>query len=112
MTSVNGGALGTYGFNGDGKRVRKVEGGATTYYVNSAVLGSAACELNGTGTVNRVHVTAGGKEVAQLATDGAFYWLHTDHLGTPRRMTNSTGVVMFRGGVRPARESAVGMDYD
>ncbi len=101
MTSVNAGALGTYGYNGDGKRVRKVEGAATTYYVNSAVLGSAAFELNGSGTVNRVHVTAGGKEIAQLATDGAFYWLHTDHLGTPRRMTNSTGVVMFRGEYDP-----------
>ncbi len=101
MTSVNGGALGAYGYNGDGKRVRKVEDGATTYYVNSAVLGSAAFELNGSGTVNRVHVTAGGKEVAQLATDNSFYWLHTDHLGTPRRVTNSTDVVMFRGEYDP-----------
>ena len=101
MTSVNGGALGTYGYSGDGKRVRKVEGGATTYYVNSSVLGSALFELNGTGAVNRVHVTAGGKEIAQQATDGGFYWLHTDHLGTPRRMTNSNGTVMFRGEYDP-----------
>ena len=28
MTSVNAGALGTYGYNGDGKRVKKVEGGS------------------------------------------------------------------------------------
>ncbi len=101
MTSVNAGALGTYGYNGDGQRVKKVEGGATTYYVYSAVPGSAAFELNGSGVVNRVHVTAGGKEIAQLATDGGFYWLHTDHLGTPRRMTNSTGTVMFRGEYDP-----------
>jgi RHS repeat-associated protein len=46
-------------------------------------------------------VTAGGKEIAQLATDGGFYWLHHDHLGTPRKMTNSTGVVMFRGEYDP-----------
>ena len=101
MTSVNGGALGSFGYNGDGKRVKKVESGATTYYVNSSVLGAALFELNGTGVVNRVHVTAGGKEIAQLATDGGFYWLHTDHLGTPRRMTNSTGVVVFRGEYDP-----------
>ncbi len=28
-------------------------------------------------------------------------WLHTDHLGTPRRMTNNTGVVVFRGEYDP-----------
>ena len=81
--------------------MRKVESGATSYYVYSSMLGAAAFELTGTGGVQRVHVITGGKEVAQQATDGAFYWLHTDHLGTPRKMTNTTGVTVYRGEFDP-----------
>jgi RHS repeat-associated protein len=94
------------------------------------VLGGAAFEITGTGAIQRVHVTAGGKEIAQLATDGGFYWLHTDHLGTPRKMTNGVGVTVFRGEYDPhgnpllewstisnnkftgyERDAAAGIDY-
>ncbi len=41
LKNVNGGALGSYGYDGNGKRVKKSESGTTTYYVISSVLGSA-----------------------------------------------------------------------
>jgi RHS repeat-associated protein len=101
MKSVNGGAAGTFSYNGDGKRVKKADSYGTYYYVHSSVLGAAAFEVTVWGVIARVHVTAGGKEIAQLATDGGFYWLHTDHLGTPRKMTNGVGVTVFRGEYDP-----------
>jgi hypothetical protein len=38
--NVNGGSLGSYGYDGNGKRVKKSESGTTTYYVISSVLGA------------------------------------------------------------------------
>jgi len=34
--------------------------------------------------------------LALQATDGQFYWLHTDHLGSGRKLTNTSGAVVYR----------------
>jgi RHS repeat-associated protein len=38
----------------------------------------------------------GGSVVAQLNPNGNFYWLHLDHLGSGRKMTDSTGALVYR----------------
>ena len=42
LKNVNGGALGSYGYDGHGQRVQKAESGTTTYYVISSVLSCRA----------------------------------------------------------------------
>ena len=64
LKSVNGGTSGSYGFDGNGKRVKKTEGGASTYYVYSSVIGSAVMEVASAG-VQRAYVMNGGSVVAQ-----------------------------------------------
>ncbi|MBS1809953.1 MAG: hypothetical protein JST84_17465 [Acidobacteria bacterium] len=103
MVSVNSGTGGSYGFDGDGKRVKKIEGGGTVYYVESSVLGKTAFEVTNAG-LNRALIDA-GKTVAMLAPDGQFYWLHKDHLGTVRKMTSTTGTVTYRGEFDPHGKS-------
>jgi RHS repeat-associated protein len=100
MTAVSGYSGGSYGFDGDGKRVKKSEGGVTVYYVESSVLGKTAFEMTSNG-LNRALVDFAGSTVALLATDGQFYWNHADHLGTGRKMTNTTGAVVYRGEFDP-----------
>ena len=39
----------SYGFDGNGKRVKKTEGGASTYYVYSSVIGRAVMEVASAG---------------------------------------------------------------
>ncbi len=94
LKSVNKGSLGSYGYDGNGKRVKKTESGTTTYYVISSVLGSAM-EVTSAG-VQRAYVMNGGSVVAQLNPNGNFYWLHLDHLGSGRKMTDSTGAMTYR----------------
>ena len=95
LKSVNGGTSGSYGFDGNGKRVKKTEGGASTYYVYSSVIGSAVMEVTSAG-VQRAYVMNGGSVVAQRNPDGNFYWLHADHLGSGRKMTNASGNLTYR----------------
>ncbi|MFN7927226.1 MAG: hypothetical protein U0Y68_04640, partial [Blastocatellia bacterium] len=100
MVSVNSGVAGSYGFDGDGKRVKKTEGGGTVYYVESSMLGKTAFEVTSAG-LNRALVNLKGSVVALLATDGQFYWTHNDHLGTGRKLTSTTGAVVYRGEFDP-----------
>ncbi len=93
---TNGGASGSYGFDGNGKRVKKTEGGATIYYVYSTYIGDAVMEVSSAG-VQRAYVSGGrGQMVALRSTDGNFYWIHKDHLGSGRKMTNNSGNLTYR----------------
>ena len=97
-TASNG--TSSYGYDGDGKRVKKTENGATTYYVYSSKLGQSVMEVNSS-SVQRAYVYGGGKLVAMQATDGQFYWLHTNHLGNSRAMTDSSGNLTYKGQFDP-----------
>ncbi|MDX2040328.1 MAG: RHS repeat-associated core domain-containing protein [Acidobacteriota bacterium] len=90
----------SYGYDGDGKRVKKTENGATTYYVYSSKLGQSVMEVNSS-SVQRAYVYSGGKVVAMQATDGQFYWLHTNHLGNSRAMTDGSGNLTYKGQFDP-----------
>jgi RHS repeat-associated protein len=94
LKSVNNGSLGSYGYDGNGKRVKKTESGTTTYDVVSSVLGSTM-EVTSAG-MQRAYVMSGSAVVAQLNPNGQFYWLHLDHLGSGRKMTDSSGNMTYR----------------
>ncbi len=101
LSSVNGGALGQYGYDGDGMRVKKSESGQTVYYVRSSKLGQVAFEVAGA-SVQRAYVYVGsGKLVAEQATDGQFYWLHTNHLNSARAMTDTAGNLVYKAQLDP-----------
>jgi len=86
-----------YGYDGDGRRVRKVEsGGGAVYYVWSSVRGDVAMEINSQGNVHRAYVYAWKKLAGVLSYDGQFYWVHRDRLGSGRKMTDASGAVRYR----------------
>ncbi len=82
---VNGATVGRYFYDGEGKRVKKVVGDETTVFVYS-----------------------GGKLVAEYSTDvpaqGNTNYLTTDHLGSPRVITNELGQVKSRRDFMPFGE--------
>jgi RHS repeat-associated protein len=59
------------------------------------VLGQVVFEVN-QNMVLRAYVNAAGKVIAQQSRDGQFYWLHTNHLGSGTKITDSAGVVKTR----------------
>jgi RHS repeat-associated protein len=95
LKEVNNGVLGQYGYDGEGLRVKKVEGGATVYYVRSGVLGQVAFEVT-SASVQRAYVYTEGKLVAQQTPDGQFQWLHTNHLNSGRALTDVNGSLTYK----------------
>ncbi|MGE0883130.1 MAG: RHS domain-containing protein [Blastocatellales bacterium] len=77
--------------------MKQVSGGYPLYYLWSSVLGEPVVELDGSGGVYRAYVTSsGGQMMGVQSYDGNFYWLHTDHLGNGRKLTNASGTVVYR----------------
>ncbi len=96
LKEVGTGGQNTYGYDGNGARVRVVSsGGLPTFYVRSSVLGQVAFEVN-QNLVLRAYVCHNGKYLAQQSRDGQFYWVHTNHLGNGMKLTDSTGAVKSR----------------
>ncbi|MFN8005049.1 MAG: RHS repeat-associated core domain-containing protein [Acidobacteriota bacterium] len=94
------GGTSSYGYDGDGRRVRVTDNGTAVAYVYSSVLGQSVLEANSTG-VQRAYVYEGGRVIAQQSLDGQFYWLHTSHLGTARSMTDVNGTLVYKGQFDP-----------
>ncbi len=81
-------------YDGDRLRVRKQDGGATTLYVRSSVLGGAVvAELTGAGAWQRGYVYGGGGEVIAIRTPEGMRWVHQDPATKTQRLTDSSGAI-------------------
>ena len=93
------GVTATYTYNALGQRVRKQVGATTTYFFYDE-FGHLLGEYNGDGTLIEEIVWLGDIPVATIRPNGAgvqVFYIHTDHLNTPRRVTRpSDNVVVWR----------------
>ncbi len=100
--AVGGSGTSTYGYDGDGGRVRQTaNGGTPLFYVRSSVLGQVVMEVNSTQGVYRSYVYSGNKLLGERSQDGNFYWLHSNHLGSSRWLTDVFGNAVYRGEFDP-----------
>ena len=94
-TTVSGTTVGTYTYDMQNRRTKKVAA-STTYYVyglNGLLYG----EYTSAGALIREYVYLNGEPLAQVDTGSPEFatYLHTDHLGTPRFGTNSSGTQVW-----------------
>ncbi|MGC1507126.1 RHS repeat-associated core domain-containing protein [Ketobacter sp.] len=83
-----------YSYNANNLRTKKVTAAGTTHYVygrNGQLYG----EYNGSGALIREYVYLNGEPLAVFDATGAITYLHTDHLGTPRIGSDSTGAMVW-----------------
>ncbi len=83
------GGTATFTYDGDGGRVLKAEGGDTVHYVNRYY------EKNVTTGVATVYYWHGGKLVA-VKKASTLEYVHTDHLGSVSRTTDTGGALVRR----------------
>ncbi|MFN0121071.1 MAG: hypothetical protein ACKV2V_11280 [Blastocatellia bacterium] len=69
--------------------------------MRSSVLGDVVAEIDGSNlSVFRAYVRGGQGQalaVRSYGGDNDFYWIHADHLGSGRRLTTSTGAMVYKG---------------
>lgn len=89
-TATSGGVTTSYVYSGLGERVKKSNTGLTRYFAYDEA-GQLLGEYDDTGSLVQETVWLGDIPVATLRPDGLggvdVYYVHTDHLNTPRRVT-------------------------
>lgn len=96
---LNGVLQGSYLYNAQGSRTRKSTPSGTTVY-HYDLKGRLLAETQPDGTLLRAYVWINEAPIAQidrnLLGQETVLYLHTDHQGTPRLATISTGTVVWR----------------
>jgi RHS repeat-associated protein len=77
----------TFVYDGDGGRVKKIDGTTTTRYISKLY----ECDTTGANTSCSRFVWAGDIRIATVATNGTTHYWHGDHLGSSSVITDSTG---------------------
>ena len=98
----------SYTYNGLGQRVKKDNGTVTLFVYDEA--GNLIGEYDAAGHPIREHVWFAGAPVAVIVGSDVHY-VHTDHLGTPRAITDA-GTVIWRWESDPFGSTAAQEDPD
>jgi RHS repeat-associated protein len=77
----------TFVYDGDGGRVKKIDGTTTTRYISKLY----ECDTTGANTTCSRYIWANDTRVATVATNGTVHYWHGDHLGSFSVITDSTG---------------------
>ncbi len=93
-----------YGYNALDQRTQKTMGGVTTVF-HYGPEGELLYEQDNTGAKDYVYLNH--VPVARVDNGTAVYYYHTDHLGTPRAMTNSAGTVVWKALYEPFGKATV-----
>jgi len=100
---VDGAMTATYAYNGLGQRVKKVVNGTTTifHYISSAQL---IAESDGTGATTAEYIYLNSAPLAKIEGSSVYFY-HDDNLGTPQKMTDATGTVIWAADYKPFGEA-------
>lgn len=101
--SLNGSTAGTYLYNAFEQRVQKTVGSTTTQFVFDR-FGHLLEEADGSGTVQKEYIWLDDLPVAVVDDTGAspvLYFIHTDQLGTPQKITDGTASIVWDGALDP-----------
>ena len=98
-TASNAGITAAYTYNALGQRIRRATSAATTLYVYDEA-GHLAGKYTATGALIQETVWLGDMPIATLRPDGSggviLYYVHADHLNTPRLVTDSGNHIRWR----------------
>jgi RHS repeat-associated protein len=89
IKSVDNGGT-TYTYDANGQRIEKITGSNQVHYFYGED-GNVLVEKNQSGTTLKEYVYAAGQRIER--SGGQTYFVHTDHLGSARTVTNYTGAV-------------------
>ena len=101
----NGATTASYTYNGNGQRVKKVVNGTTTVFHYSPN-GQLIAESDSAGNTAAEYVYLNGQPLAMIVGANVYYY-HNDHLGTPQKMTDGSGAVVWSADYKPFGEATI-----
>jgi RHS repeat-associated protein len=96
---------GEYTYNGNGQRVKKTVNGVTTVF-HYSLSGQLIAESDSAGSVTSEYVYLNGQPLTKIEGNSVYYY-HNDHLGTPQKMTDSAGAVVWSADYKPFGEATI-----
>ena len=94
QVKIGGATVGAYVYNANNQRTKKTAGATVTHYVYG-LGGLLYGEYDNTGALIREYVYLNAQPLAQVDSGEVLSYLHTDHLGTPRYATNTSGAQVW-----------------
>jgi RHS repeat-associated protein len=101
----NGATTAYYTYNGNGQRVKKSVSGSTTIF-HYSLNGQIIAESDSAGTITAEYVYLNNQPLAKIEGANTYYY-HNDHLGTPQKMTDSSGTVVWSADYKPFGEATI-----
>ena len=102
---ADGAMTANYSYNGNGQRVKKNVNGTVTIF-HYSLNGQIIAESTSAGTVTAEYVYLNGQPLAKMEGASTYYY-HNDHLSTPQKMTDASGVVVWFADYKPFGEAAI-----
>ena len=102
---ADGAMTAIYTYNGNGQRVKKIVNGVTTIY-HYSLNGQIIAESNSAGAITAEYVYLNSQPLAKMEGASTYYY-HNDHLGTPQKMTDSTGTIVWAADYKPFGEATI-----
>jgi RHS repeat-associated protein len=108
---VDGLTVAQYAYDAFERRVMKVVNGLTTHF-HYDLNGLLISETDGNGNPRKDYVYLNGEPVAMKVYGGSagWYWFINDHLGTPQKMVDESGSVVWATAYAPFGEARVYKD--
>ncbi len=82
-----------YIYNNAGQRI--IKDATTDVIYHYDLSGHLIAETDNSGNMLKAYVWLGGQPLAMIYPDGSIYYFHNDHLGTPQKLTDSTGALVW-----------------
>jgi RHS repeat-associated protein len=103
--------IAAYAYNAEGQRVSKASGGIASHYVYDTDDHLIGIYDAVTGVAKEEIIYFGDVPVA-THRDGSFYYIHTDHLGTPRLVSDQSQSIVWRWDSTPFGDTIPDQDPD
>lgn len=98
----------SYQYNFKGERVSKTLNGNTTHFIYDGN-GQLIAEADSNGVIQQEYIFLNGQRLASIINN-RLYYVHTNHLGAPVALTDSSGMVQWKAGYTPFGKMVVEID--
>ncbi|MGD9163025.1 MAG: RHS repeat-associated core domain-containing protein [Desulfobacteraceae bacterium] len=88
------------------RRIKKSARGSVTHF-HYDIDDNLIAETDANGSLLKAYIWLDGMPVAMVKADGSIYYYHNDHLGTPQKMTNENGALVWAADYLPFGEADV-----